>query len=87
MESRSYVCVQLDIHVLLVSDLLVADLDLLVDPIGELVLEDRGHDIADPLAADLVDLQPIRHVVLDVVGLCPAELGDLLQRELLVVRH
>ena len=85
MESRSYVCVQLDIHVLLVSDLLIADLDLLIHPVGELVLQDRGNDIANPLTADLVDLKPIGHVVVDIIWLSSAELGDLLKRERLIM--
>ena len=85
MECSIDILVQLDVHILFVSDLLISDLDLLINPIRKFVLQDRGYDIAGPLTADLVDFQPIRHIVVDIIWLSSAELGDLLKRERLIM--
>ena len=85
MECSIDILVQLDVHILFVSDLLISDLDLLINPIRKFVLQDGGYDIAGPLTADLVDFQPIRHIVVDIIWLSSAELGDLLKRERLIM--
>ena len=79
-ESSSYICVQLDIHVLLLSDLLIAFLYLLADPIGEHIAEYSGYDIAYPSPGDLVELLFIWKVFVYLVRISSAERLDLLQR-------
>ena len=87
MKCCRYVSVQLDVHLLLIGDFLIAGLDLRADPVRESVFENGGDDVANPHAADFVELLAVRKVAVDVVGLPPAELLDLLQGQRLVVRH
>ena len=87
MECCRNVRVKLDVHLLLVGDLFIAGLDLRADPVRERVLQNGGDDVANPHAADFVELLAVGEVAVDVVGLPPAELLDLLQGQRLVVRH
>ena len=78
-ESSSYILVQLDVHVLLLSDLLIPGLNLLLDPVGEGGAKDCGHNVANPLAADFVEFSFVRHVIWDIMWQTPAKRFDLLE--------
>ena len=60
MEGCCDVLVQLDVQALLEGELLVPLLDLVPDPVGEDVLQDRSAHVADPFPADLVELPAVR---------------------------
>ena len=62
-----------------VHDPLIPLVHLLLQPVGEDVLQDRGDDIADPILADLVNLDCIRQIFEDVLVAFLQELGDLVQ--------
>ena len=87
MKCCRYVSVQLDVHLLLIGDFLIARLDLCPDPICEIVFEHGGDDVANPHAADFVELLPVGEIAIDIIGLPAAEFLDLLQGQRLVVRH
>ena len=79
--------VKLDVHLLLVGDLFIACLDLRADPVRECLLQNGGDDVANPHAADFVELLPVGEIAIDIIGLPAAEFLDLLQGQRLVVRH
>jgi len=79
MESGSYIIVQLNIHVILLGDLIIPDLYLLPDPVGEDGAEDGGDDVAYPLTADFVDFSFVWHISLDIIWLIPAKRCDFLE--------
>ena len=87
MKCCRYVSVQLDVHLLLIGDFLIAGLDLRADPVREIVFENGGDDVANPHAADFVELLPVGEIAIDIIGLPAAEFLDLLQGQRLVVRH
>lgn len=87
MECCRNVRVKLDVHFLLIGDLFIARLDLRADPVRERVFQNGGDHVANPHAADFVELLAVGKVAVDVVGLPLAELLDLLQGQRLVVRH
>ena len=60
MEGCRHIRIHLDVHLALIYDFLIPLVHLLFEPVGEDVLQDRGHDVADPLLADLVDLLGFR---------------------------
>ena len=76
MESCSNVWVEFDLEALLLGDFFVSIFDLLSDPIGEDRAHDAGDDITDPLSRDLVELAAVGQVIVDLVGMQPAELLD-----------
>ena len=87
VECRRHIGIHLDVHLALVHDPLIPLLHLLLQPVGEDVLQDRGDDVADPLLADLVNLDGIRQVLEDVVVAFLQELGDLVQGQGVVLRN
>ena len=85
MEGLGYFAVDVDEHVLLHQQVLVALVDLRLDPVGEGFLEQRVADVGDPLLGQLVDLLGLGQVVgHDAVR--RHEVGDLLDRQALVLR-
>ena len=76
MESGSNVWVEIDLEALLLGDFFVSIFNLLSDPIGEDLAHDAGDDITDPLSRNLVELATIGQVIVDLVGMQPAELLD-----------
>ena len=78
--------VKLNHEFLLLCKLLIATLDLLRDPLPQVVTNDRVDHIDDPLSWKLGDVSFVGHVVLDLVYL-HAKLKDALDRESQVARH
>ena len=60
--------------------------DPLTDPVLERLADYRGTDVYDPLLGRLREVRLIRQVVVDVWMLADV-LTDVLQREVLVIRH
>ena len=79
MESGSYIIVQLNIHVILLGDLIIPDLYLLPDPVGEYGAKDGRTNIAYPVTADLMDFSFVRQVSFNIIRLSPAERCDLFE--------
>ena len=86
-EHISHLLVHGDHDVLLGGHVPVAQFDLRLHPVGEVLLENGGADIADPLFADLVDLLIVRHEVEDMPMAVAEEESDVLQGETLVLGH
>ena len=85
LEDRGDLRVHVDHQVLLHGDLLVARLHLLLDPVGEAVLEHGGADVGDPLLRRLGQLDLRLWQVLVDVGVVRLEvLLDLFDAESLV---
>ena len=78
-EHISHLLVHGDHDVLLGGHVPVAQFDLRLHPVGEVILEDGGADIADPLFADLMDLLVIRHVVKNMRMAVAEEESDVFQ--------
>ena len=76
MKSGSNVWVEIDLEALLLGDFFVSIFNLLSDPIGEDRAHDAGDDITDPLSRNFVELAAIGQVIVDLVGVEPAELLD-----------
>lgn len=76
-----------DHEVLLLRPLLVTDLDLELDPVGESVLQHGLADTTDPVFAAAMDLLRIGKVVEDVLVAVREEVGDVLEGQALVLRH
>ena len=84
MEGLGYFAVDVDEHVLLHQQVLVALVDLRLDPVGEGFLEQRVADVGDPLLGQLADLLGLGQVVgHDAVR--RDESRDLVDREALVL--
>ena len=74
--------VHLDQQVLLLGDLLMAELDLLLDPLVEGLAEDGRDDVADPLLLRLGDLERrMGQVAEDMRVMVGQELEHLLHTE------
>ena len=56
VEGGSDLGVQLDVHAALLRHLLVSILDLLLDPVAEVVTDHRVGHVGDPLLGQLLDL-------------------------------
>ena len=63
------------------QDISISFFYLFPDPIGEDVIEDSSYDIANPFSTDLVKFSAVWQIAADLVGVQPAKLLDLLQRE------
>ena len=85
-ESSCDLGVKLNHEILLLCKLLVAALDLLRDPLPQVVTNDRVDHIDDPLSRKLGDVSFVGHVVLDLVNL-HAKLKDALDRKPQVAGH
>ena len=78
LERGGYILIKFYIHVPFLLELFVAFLDLQLQPVGEVVLEDCGADVAYPLPGNLVQLLLVWQVAVDVVWLASAKVLDLL---------
>ena len=78
--------IHLDHDVLLLGHEGVALLHLVDDPGLERLADHGGADVDDPLLGRLRQVRLVGHVCGDVLVLL-AELADVLQREILVLRH
>ena len=63
---------------LLGGHLPITDFDLLLDPVCEVLLEDGGADIADPLLAHLMNFLIIRHIIENMPMTIAKEESDVL---------
>ena len=79
-ESCCDLWVELDHELLLLGKLLVAALDLLRDPLPQVVADDGVDHVDDPLARELGDVASVGHVVLDLLH-PQAEVKNALDRE------
>ena len=86
-EHIGHLLIHSDHDVLLGGYLPIADFDLVLDPVGEVILEYGGTDIADPLLAHLMDFLIIRHIVEYMPVTIAKEESDVLQRQTLVLGH
>ena len=78
--------VELDHHIALLRDLVVALEDLLLHPAGEGVAEDRISHVRDKLAWQLPDLALI-WIVNEGIRVLPDEVVEALDLQRLVLRH
>ena len=86
-EHIGHLLVHSDHDVFLGGYLSIADFDLLLDPVGEVILEYGGADIADPLLAHLMNFLIIRHIIENMPMTIAKEESDVLQRQTLILGH
>ena len=80
--------VHLDVEVALLSNVLVAVVGPVLHPLGELLLQERGAHVGEPLLRDLGQLEIwLRQVLVDPRMLIVEELADLLDTKTLIPKR
>ena len=80
--------VHLDVEVALLSNVLVAVVGPVLHPLGELLLQERGAHVGEPLLRDLGQLEVgLRQVLVDPRIIIVEELADLLHTQPLVPKR
>jgi len=86
LESLSQIWIDLNHLVALGGHHLIPDLDHFLDPRLKVILDHGVDKVAKPLLRNLMNLRGVRKILMHLVVLV-AKLGDLVEREIIVLRH